>query len=398
MTAIIGAGVAGMAAFQSLREAGVDAVLIEARDRVGGRVHTLDLAGWPVPVELGAEFIHGNPPELARFADTDSEPPADIGDNRALARLDKVSPSDPDRTFSDFLAQQSDLGADERAGAIHFIEGFEAADPERISVQSLHRERAAADETAAPWRPRQGYAAVLDSLRTEGPILTNTVVELIRWRPGAVVIHALGPLGTTEIAAERAIVTLPLSLLQTQSPRFEPPLSAKASALSHLVMGAALRLTFRLSHRLWRDQDAGFLFGDVRQPGHFGVWWTAPDGATQITGWMGGPQVKPGMADTQRGIADLARILGCAEGAIESAFIASHSHDWQADPFSRGAYSYAAVGGIEAARGLATPLAGTLFFAGEATMDDGSHATTHGAIRSGRRAAQEVLSALRRKV
>jgi monoamine oxidase len=238
---------------------------------------------------------------------------------------------------------------------------------------------------------------VLDSLRAEGPILTNTVVELIRWRPGAVITHAMGPLGATEIAAERIIITLPLSLLQTQCPRFEPPLSAKAPAFSHLIMGGALRLTFRLKHRVWRDQDAGFLFGDFRQPGHFGVWWTAPDGAPQITGWMGGPQVNTGMGDTRGGIADLAQILGCAEGEIASALIDSYSHDWQADPFSRGAYSYASVGGIEAARDLATPVAGTLFFAGEATMDDGSHATVHGAIRSGRRAAREVISLLRRK-
>jgi monoamine oxidase len=69
-------------------------------------------------------------------------------------------------------------------------------------------------------------------------------------------------------------------------------------------------------------------------------------------------------------------------------------HDWVHDPFARGAYSYSMVGGAEAPRALARPLAGTLFFAGEATDTEGATGTVHGAIASGRRAARQAIKAI----
>ena len=76
---------------------------------------------------------------------------------------------------------------------------------------------------------------------------------------------------------------------------------------------------------------------------------------------------------------------------LKKLVVAAHTHDWQADPFSCGAYSYAVAGGAEAPRDLAAPIADTLFFAGEATDFTGHHGTVHGALASGVRAAQEVL-------
>jgi monoamine oxidase len=90
----------------------------------------------------------------------------------------------------------------------------------------------------------------------------------------------------------------------------------------------------------------------------------------------------------------LARIMGCDEGELRRQLTGAYTHDWQQDPFSRGAYSYAAVGGIDAARALAAPVADTLYFAGEATNSDGYSGTVHGAIATGLRAAQELLQAL----
>jgi len=83
-----------------------------------------------------------------------------------------------------------------------------------------------------------------------------------------------------------------------------------------------------------------------------------------------------------------------AEPELRRQMTESFMHDWQEDPFSRGAYSYAAVGGIGAARKLAKPVAGTLFFAGEATNSDGYNGTVHGAIATGLRAAKELLQSL----
>ena len=86
-----------------------------------------------------------------------------------------------------------------------------------------------------------------------------------------------------------------------------------------------------------------------------------------------------------------------AEPELRRQMTASFVHDWQADPFSRGAYSYTAVGGMDAAQALAAPVEGTLFFAGEATNVDGYTGTVHGAIATGLRAANELLESVRLK-
>jgi monoamine oxidase len=91
----------------------------------------------------------------------------------------------------------------------------------------------------------------------------------------------------------------------------------------------------------------------------------------------------------------VAQIMGMGERDLASQMTGAFTHDWQADPFSRGAYSYAAVGGIDAARALAAPVAETLYFAGEATNSDGYNATVHGAIATGYRVAEELLAASR---
>jgi monoamine oxidase len=79
------------------------------------------------------------------------------------------------------------------------------------------------------------------------------------------------------------------------------------------------------------------------------------------------------------------------EQQIEDLTESAAYHDWQTDPFARGAYSYVKAGGDSAQAGLAAPLEQTLFFAGEATDVSGYHGTVHGAIASGHRAAQEIL-------
>jgi monoamine oxidase len=87
----------------------------------------------------------------------------------------------------------------------------------------------------------------------------------------------------------------------------------------------------------------------------------------------------------------IADLLGLPRGRIEQALVGTHTHNWHADPFARGAYSYVKVNGIEAVRMLAAPIGGTLFFAGEATNSEGHTGTVHGAIATGRRAARELL-------
>ena len=126
------------------------------------------------------------------------------------------------------------------------------------------------------------------------------------------------------------------------------------------------------------------------------TWWTAyPAIAPQLTGWAGGPPAARLVNQPEHVIVDhaldaLADVLGLPRGRIEGALVGTHTHNWHADPFARGAYSYVTVNGMDAVRALAAPVEHTLFFAGEATNTDGHTGTVHGAIATGRRAAREI--------
>ena len=132
----------------------------------------------------------------------------------------------------------------------------------------------------------------------------------------------------------------------------------------------------------------------------FPTWWTkSPLVEPVITGWAGGAYVAPlsGQAPEficSQALRTLARLFSVGENELASQLESFHVHDWQQDLYSRGAYSYALVGGANAFRDLAAPIAQTLFFAGEATDFSGHNGTVHGALASGERAAQEALSAL----
>jgi monoamine oxidase len=143
--------------------------------------------------------------------------------------------------------------------------------------------------------------------------------------------------------------------------------------------------------------DLSFLFTDDPQ---FPTWWTSNALPYPIlTGWAAGPNARKHTGRSkdeivQSAVQSLARIMKIAETELRKQMTGLFTHDWQADPFSRGAYSYAAVGGMDAAKTLAAPVANTLYFAGEATNGEGYNGTVHGAIATGLRAAKELLQSL----
>ncbi|MGH9520174.1 MAG: flavin monoamine oxidase family protein, partial [Terriglobales bacterium] len=309
----------------------------------------------------------------------------------------------PDCSFDQFAGLCRDLPAAALKSARDFIEGFEAADPGQISVFSLNRERLAEMEDgtgdlSVPRRPLGGYSQLLHQLQT--PVELGCVVEGIRWRRGNVVIAARRGGEPLDFRARRTLITLPLGVLQAQPGLFDPPLSAKKAALRCLVMSDAMRVTLRLRRPLWEEAEMprlGFLFAGANSSGHFPVWWVRPGNAAQITGWAAGRHAwaMAGKSPEQvqsRAVADLAAALALPATQLEADLIAAHSHAWLQDPFSLGAYSYARAGSADAFAALATPVDGTLYFAGEATDNTGRHATVHGALRSARRAVAEITA------
>jgi len=414
---VIGAGVAGLAVARDLTAAGVRVLLLEARNRLGGRVMTRHTAEGPV--ELGAEFVHGAVEEVLGVARQASLPlreversaprePAGVAAGRADAfsaidvLLAHVSGND-DESFQR-LVDRVDVDRAIKSRALGLVEGYHAADPAKISVQSL------IDNTAADERPgseRQfrfvrGYdglvAALFGQVAQElCTVRLNAVVKVIAWRSGHVVVRTETG---AELTAPQVVVTVPLGVLKAGAIDFSPQLPDKQDALRRLEMGPAARVSLQFEGDRWAGRDSfpreGFLFSGEPP---FPVWWMSrPAPWPVITGWAGGRRALAlaTLGDAERADAAteaLASALDVDANRLRQDLCGGFSHDWQSDPFARGAYSYAAVGGRHAGAELAAPVKDTLFFAGECTQSDGRNATVHGAIASGQRAARQVLGA-----
>lgn len=427
---VVGAGIAGLAAAESLGRAGVRTLVLEARDRLGGRIFSLPGLVPEHAIELGAEFVHGRPPLFDEYlagrhlslretrgteycSENDIVQPCGGGDG-LLDHIGRLNPKEVgtesfDRTLQTRFAKAAD---DDKQWARWFVQGFHAADPARIGTQSVIADARAEQETEGDraFHVVGGYHRVIEALRHDldstVSVETDRVVQSVNWGGAKIAVTALTPQGErVTYSAENLVVTLPLGVLQQGTVRFEPPLEEKRRACSRLAMGPATRVVLEFRSAFWEDEpfmhgrplrQMHFLF--TRDPG-FPTFWTAmPLRVPVLVAWAAGP-----LADAKRGqsheqveaeaLASLARIFALSGQAVRREFVRSFFHDWQADPFSCGAYSYGLAGGTGAQQELASPLRNRLFFAGEATQGDGHHATVHGAYDSGRRAAREVLDA-----
>jgi len=185
--------------------------------------------------------------------------------------------------------------------------------------------------------------------------------------------------------------------------RFEPPLDAKNSALKGLASGAVLKLSLRFRKAFWEDLEGGryrdaafFHSADTPFPT---FWTTLPLRAPLLTAWIGGPRAarlsSASEAEIVRQALESLSTVFAGRPPSEFELEAAYVHNWQNDPFARGAYSYPVVGGFGARSELAAPLEDTLFFAGEATDTQGEAATVTGALETGDRAARELIQRLK---
>jgi len=437
---IIGAGVSGLAAAKRLTEAGVSTTILEARNRIGGRIYTTRDERTPLPIEMGAEFVHGSAPELVEIvrasklvvADTLGErwrsergKITNLGDENYWQQLahvmERLDPKrTPDRSFQDFLDTKpgGKSLAKQRTLAREYVSGFHAGDPERMGERWLADGGMPADQDEErQGRVLDGYDHVPAWLATAGfRVRLAHVVHAVVWEPGSVEVRYSVPAGRLgsrtngAIRARSAIITLPLGVLQhttgDEVVTFTPDVASIRRAASHLAMGSVARTTLLFREPFWEARamrrktggrsltDLSFLLSsDDEVP----VWWTSsPVRTSTLVGWTGGPKaarlVARGPAEVEaRAIASLARVLGMQRRRVEALVEACWYHDWQRDPYTRGAYSYGLVGGSESAKHLARPVEKTLFFAGEAADGEGRTGTVHGAIGTGYRAAAAVL-------
>jgi len=423
--AIVGAGAAGLIAARELADAGSSVVVLEARNRIGGRILTReDVPG--APLELGAEFIHGSAEVSFALLREAGSAAIDVTDSGVQVDPDGVHPGE-DRFALVAAALERvrgyardvsvaelarDLDAPARDALLTMVQGFDAADPARASARAIAAEWSddVNGQTARQFRPLGGYASVLRALRDLLPpgrvrVELATPVQSLRHGSDGVVVEADAADGsTTQVHARCAIVTVPLGVLQAGRPAFDPPLpAAKRAALEGLIMGPVHKLCLRFRRPFWetlaegRFRDASSFY--MPSGGAFTVFWTLlPVRAPVLVAWAGGPRADALGARTpsDRIAAALDQLAVLARGEVDprEELEDAEAHDWQRDPYALGAYSYVAVGAEGARAALAAPVP-PLFFAGEATVDANEAGTVAGALSSGRRAAREALAALR---
>jgi monoamine oxidase len=429
---VIGGGAAGLAAARRLAARSARVILVEARDRLGGRVFS---RAGPRPqtfAELGAEFIHGSAQttfELLREAGLSADPTegetwiaSEAGELRCEERdfsqfagvFDAARSLPKDESVAQYFGHlERDASMRERISVARaFVEGFDAADPAIASARAIAQEwRSDADAGSA--RPRGGYAPAFEFLRRACvdagvQIRLSSVVRRVAWREGAVTLEARDERdGMQTIASRAAIVTLPIGVLRStgvdQAVAFDPGLPpAKHDALAFLEMGDAVKVCLWFRSAFWerihggRYRDGSFFRKEGQSFSTF--WMQRPQRSGLVVAWAGGPRAT---ALNGRSHSELCEVALHGLGAlfqepalVRSEFDACAVHDWAHDACSRGAYSYVLVGGDGARETLAAPIMGTLFFAGEATSTNGYGGTVNGALETGGRAAAEAAAAL----
>jgi len=424
---VLGAGVSGLAAAARLTRAGRTVRVLEARDRIGGRIATQRGDPWPVPVELGAEFVQGRIPALTTLAAQAGTPIVELDGSRWLMRNGRRTAVDTIAETNDLLSRLPELGPDQDLSLAQFlasgaadpalasdadlarawVESYDAADARKVSVRFLVRERAAEariDGNRA-FRMVAGYDGIPRTLQAtippeRGVVHLETIVTDVDWEPRAVTVTARAKNGAPRgpFHARQLVVSLPIGVLQAGAVRFSPALADKEVAFRGLEMGHVVKLVFAFRERFWESRFADELGFLITADEQFRTWWTSyPVYAPVLVAWSGGPAAESlahlsPTARVDHALDELARLLGEPRALVDRQLVTWATHDWAADPFARGAYSYVRVGGIEAQATLAQSVADTLFFAGEATELAGYQATVHGALYAGERAADEVLA------
>jgi monoamine oxidase len=394
---VVGAGAAGLAAAAELARAGRSVLVVEARDRIGGRCLTRRLPGVPSPVELGAEFIHGRPETTIALLQRANIPAVDstrtqrvafggkLLDANIFAQAQRVAQrklKGKDVSFRTFLNRQR-LPRLTRTLATMMVQGFDAADPGVVSAREIVEEWSGGGLGVSQPRPQGGYGPLLEFLASESTLQLNTVVQAIRWKASSVEVRGTFRGEPWSAWAPRAIITVPIGVLPSL-------VKEKRAALARLESGPVIRVAMAFREAFWEKRHPGIAFFHSPDAPFPTFWTPLPMHAPLLTCWAGGPKASRLTGSSENSLLKSAlESVRSVLGNIDEprAFLL---HDWQADPYARGGYSYVKVGGTGAREKLAEPMDETLHFAGEAT-DTEQSGTVGGALASGIRAAKEIL-------
>ncbi|RFZ90676.1 FAD-dependent oxidoreductase [Mucilaginibacter conchicola] len=421
---IIGAGAAGLMAAHLLSKAGKKVTVLEARNRTGGRINTVNNESFFKETELGAEFIHGDLPvtldllkeaqlpyrsanaEMWRYKDGRFDENSMVIDDwdMLMQRLDELQEDIP---VWDFIERYF---PGERYEELHnsvwsYVSGYDTADPRNASTFALRNEWEH-EEMEAQHRVQGGYCTMINYLSNScksngGEVFLNAVVKQVNWQPGHVVATLTD---NTTYEAAKLIIALPLGVLQAKAGEtgaidFEPSIGAHTTAIQQMGFGAVIKILFAFENAFWLDaphpnmDKMGYLFSEEEIP----TWWTqAPNHSKVLTGWVGGPAAweKAGKTDIElrdEGLQSLANIFNANTEELKGKLIAYRIMNWTADPFTRGSYAYDKVETPQGREVLSKPLEDTIYFAGEYLYTGTAMGTVEAALSSGKKTAEMIL-------
>lgn len=425
---VIGAGAAGLMAAKCLLQAGLKVLVLEARDRIGGRVHTFYEKGYELPIEAGAEFIHGN-----------LEVTFDLLNEAGMERLElngqvwqvingewqqegeffehaqlvtkKLKQLKDDISIEEFL--QKYFAGDEyenlRASLTSYIEGYYSGEVSKTSSKLFLEEWTSED--AQQYRPQGGYGKLMQSLAEKieqggGIIQLDTVVNKINWSTELVeVIDKSGH----SYSAPKAIITVPLGVWSAEDDaegaiKYAPALTDKTGAAKQLGFGSVIKILLKFKKAFWEDEaiaetckvntrNLQMALSQETIP----TWWTQlPLRSTLLIGWFSGPKAGLMKSASEHTILDkaltsLANVFHLSVDELQQSLEWWKVFNWTNDPYTRGSYSYSAVATGYARKIMLEPTEDALFFAGEALYDGPEMGTVEAALTSGKEVAEKIL-------
>lgn len=396
--AIVGAGAAGIAAAKRLQHAGVPALMIEARDRVGGRAHTIPAVGDVI--DLGCEWLHSADRNvLVKVAEENGftvdrgtpgwSGPASFGlpsrDHAEYRKalqdffdaVEQAAATGRDRPASELLPKGSRWEMLLRAVATY----YSGTELENISIIDFDNY----EDTRINWTVREGYGAMIAGAAKGLPVVFDCAVSRIDHSGKSVKLETQR--GTIE--AKAVIVCAPTPLIADGTIRFDPTLPAKQAAAAGLPLGVADKIFFEIEGDF--SYPRGHFYGaiDRVETISFDLF---PRGRKLLSGFYGGAFAveleKGGPAAAE---AEARRQITTMLGADANRHLRfMRTTAWRSDPFARGGYSSALPGHVGDRQILAAPVDGRLFFAGEACSET-FFSTTHGAWETGVKAAEDYL-------
>ncbi len=402
--AIIGAGAAGLAAASALADTPLSVVVLEAQGRIGGRAHTVSLAG--LPLDLGCEWLHSadrNPlvEKIAAaglaidktpppWANPEATPTFDAAERQAYGaafgaldeRVEAAAREDADGPVSRLLEP-----GDRWTPLLNaFSAYYNGAEFDQVSIKDYD----AYDDSELNWRVAEGYGAGIAGLAPRGVrIVCDCPVSLLR--------HD-GPLLRLEmpkgvVAARAAIVCVSTAVLAAGALRILPELRGKLAAAEGLPLGLADKVFLKVE-----EPDAfaveSMVYGNSDRTAT-GSYHLRPLGRPVIEAFFGGSHARALEAEGPGAAAAFAieELVGVYGTGLRRRVSVLAETAWASDPWARGSYSHALPGRSGERAVLAAPIDGRLFFAGEACSPH-AFSTAHGAWETGERAAREVLEAL----